>query len=126
MKDNQLFAFINNAVNSTMEGMLEVGYANGYVALPPSHPLHNVSYSEIDRQVDVHGGMTFGCAIAQFREHEDWQQHTECIDFDSLNDIPEDYYVVGFDTMHIGDSGLDKNWCIQETLRLKTQLEAMM
>lgn len=121
-KKNKLYAFLNNQVN---KAMAIGGYANGYVALPPTHPFHMVDYSETDEYVRVHGGLTFGQSIDDIKQDKDWVQCTECIGFDSLDDIPAGYWVVGFDTMHFGDGRLNRDWCIEETLRLKNQLEAM-
>lgn len=127
MKKNELYAFINKQVNQAMALMgVAGGYANGYVALPPTHPFYNVDYSETDKHVDIHGGLTFGECIDNIRCHEEWVQGSECIGFDSFTDIPDDYFVVGFDTLHAGDGGLNRDWCVEETLRLKNQLEAMM
>lgn len=121
-KKDELYAFLNNQVNLAVGFG---GYANGYVALPPTHPFHNVDYSETDNHVHIHGGLTFGCSIDSIRNEKEWVQYTECIGFDSLNDIPAGYWVVGFDTIHYGDEGLNRDWCIEETLRLKNQLEAL-
>lgn len=48
------------------------GAVNGYVQIPEGHPWHGKSYDDID--VDVHGGLTYGCG--------EW---------------------IGFDCMHCGD-----------------------
>lgn len=41
----------------------EYGQWCGYVGVRPGHPLHRVSYGEITRDIDVHGGLTYsaGC-----------------------------------------------------------------
>ena len=121
-KKDELYAFLNNQVNRAL-GI--GGYANGYVALPPTHPFHNVDYSETDNYVHVHGGLTFGQCIDNIRCCESWNEWSECIGFDSFNEIPAGYWIVGFDTIHYGDEGLNRDWCIEETLRLKNQLEAL-
>ena len=51
-----------------------LGPLNGYVKLPPGHPNFGREYDDIE--VDVHGGLTYGC------DSHGW---------------------VGFDTLHIGD-----------------------
>ena len=125
-KRNELYAFLNKQVNQALALTgFAGGYANGYVALPPTHPFYNVDYSETDEHVDIHGGLTFGQSIDDIRCREEWVQGVECIGFDSFDDIPAGYWVVGFDTMHYGDGGLNREWCIEETLRLKNQLEAL-
>ncbi len=125
-EENKLYAFLSNLVNQAEARMgYPAGYANGYVALPPTHPFHNIYYSEIDEHVSVHGGLTFSQSIDIIKQDKDWEQCTECIGFESLNEIPAGYWVVGFDTMRFSDGGLNRDWCIEETLRLKKQLEAL-
>lgn len=65
---------------------LAVGWGNGYVALPPSHPYYDKPYEEIP--VDVHGGLTYGKMATQLH----------------FPSIPSNHYIVGFDTAHFGDS----------------------
>ena len=78
--------------------LMDCGWGNGYVILPPEHPLFGVDYNDID--VDVHGCLTYGAM-----EDENW--------------------VVGFDTAHFADTL--ENWpeerVEEETIRLKEQLE---
>ena len=125
-KKDKIYAFLNTKLNKgTARLGVGCGYANGYVAVPPTHPFHMVDYSETDKFVCVHGGLTFGLGIDYLKLDKDWVQYTECIGFDSLDDIPAGYWVVGFDTIRLDDEGLNRDWCIEETLRLKNQLEAM-
>lgn len=80
----------------------------GYVAVPESHPLHGVSYSEYE--LDVHGGVTFA------------------------GDIEGYGWCIGFDMAHYGDlSPVDPftpvrtdEECALETNRLADQLAEMM
>jgi hypothetical protein len=37
-----------------------MGYRCGYVRLPKGHPWHSKDYCDVDREVNVHGGLTFG------------------------------------------------------------------
>jgi len=85
------------------------GWGNGYVGVPPEHKYHGKHYG--DFYVDVHGGLTYsgkaGCLA------------------DSPKELPEDYWVFGFDTAHLDD---DLNrwpealvW--EETHALKEELE---
>ena len=116
MAEEKYFAFLNAHPAVMMDG----GYANGYVAIPKSNPNHGKDYDEVD--VDVHGGLTFGCMMSEIKE--EWKDSAECIDFDSLDEVPDDYYVFGFDTLHYGDgSHLDRDWCIKETKNLLKQLK---
>ena len=118
----KIYAFLNNAIQQRMGGMLGNGYANGYVAVPPEHPFHGKHYDEVNETVNVHGGLTFaekaGDCISCMADCG------EAINFDSFDEIPKDYWVFGFDTMHWGDDEtLDRNWCINETNNLLSQFE---
>jgi len=121
----KLFAFLNASVNKKMAGMVECGYANGYVAVPPEHPFHGCHYDDANDTIHIHGGLTFSSSVADIKKHPEWKEHTECIGFESLDEIPDDYYVFGFDTMHWGDGELDRDWCINETKNLLSQLEKL-
>lgn len=88
--------------------IIKRGWGNGYVAIPPSHCLHGVDYSECDNvefPPIVHGGLTYA------RPGDD------------LN-VPKDWWVFGFDTSHFGDN--IENWpeeaVIEETMNLFWQL----
>ena len=125
----KLYAFLNNTVNKhfresdALHGLRDnVGYANGYVAVPPEHPLHGVNYNDVDN-IEVHGGLTFSNSMEEIKA-DGWHDDTECIGFDSFDDIPQDYWVFGFDTMHYDDGPFhNREWCIEETKGLMEQLE---
>ena len=57
------------------------GLANGYVAIPKGHPWYGMQYNDIP--CDIHGGLTFS---------------RSCNIFDS------EYWMIGFDTAHLGDN----------------------
>ncbi len=93
---------------------VDCGYANGYVAVPKSHPWYGRHYSEFEEIVNIHGGLTFsgqlkGASVIMIDE----------------STLPEDYWAFGFDTIHHGDTinSCNESFCISETLRLKKQLE---
>lgn len=73
--------------------IINYGWGNGYVAIPPTHPLyglwanHSVYYHDL---LNVHGGIT--CAVPA----------------GGGGNSPEDWWVVGFDTRHYGDNTI--NW----------------
>jgi hypothetical protein len=94
-------------------GVMEVGYANGYVIIPERHPLHGKDYDDINEHVNIHGGLTFSEAI----EEIDWPEIPA--------DAPKNGWVVGFDTCHFGDNPYNwsKEAVLKETERLKKQLE---
>lgn len=131
MEHKKMYAFIipvSFKLAQQMAGLLREpfgGYANGYVAIPPEHPCHGKDYDEID--VDVHGGLTFGERIDILRVVSWPQNDVEMLNADDYSDIPDDYYVVGFDTLHAGDneSNCDREYCVNETLSLMEQLEKM-
>ena len=96
--------------------LFERGWGNGYVAIPPTHPLHlgnldNMQPDDIKKQINlvqslnVHGGIT-------------------------LNDLgygktaPKHWWVFGFDTGHYGDTiqKWPKEAVEAETKRLFCQL----
>lgn len=91
---------------------MDFGWGNGYVLIPEGHPYYNTDYDDID--VNIHGGLTFG-KIIDDEMIEKWNELS-----------PEDkgYYMIGFDTAHLGDS-LD-NWPKErvqaEAERLRDQL----
>ena len=123
MEDKKYFAFLNRDAQMGIESVRPhkwFGYANGYVAIPPGHPLNGKGYDDID--ISVHGGLTYAETIEETVANN-WSS-IECIGFDSIDEIPSGYFVFGFDTMHFGDDDtLDREWCIQETKDLMKQLE---
>lgn len=89
------------------------GYANGYVAVPPEHPLYEKHYDSVD--LNVHGGLTYSD-----------KYRNQFLDPEFLDgEVPEDYWVFGFDTCHWGDNldNCDREYCINEVTHLKEQLE---
>ena len=90
---------------------LKRGWGNGYVAIPPSHPLWGLDYSSV-YTIDVHGGLTYSelnNSYGMFRQNPE---------------LPNNYWIFGFDTAHSGDT-LEK-WPKEaveaETKRLFCQL----
>lgn len=118
---DKLYAFLNSDANNRLrKNGIRTGYANGYVAIPSSHPMYGTDYNDID--VDVWGGLTFDSSIKSIKESK-WEG-IEGINFIDFNEIPEDYWVYGFDTCHsCDDESHDRRWCIGETLRLLQQFE---
>jgi len=78
------------------------GKYNGYVVVSKNNPYFGKAYNDID--IDVHGGFTFGCNASVIR----WEE----LDEKYKN---EDYWVYGFDTMHMNDT--DKYWTKERTLK---------
>jgi len=94
---------------TTEDIFIEKGWGNGYVAVPPTHPLHlgNITQEKISlaQSLDVHGGLTYN----GHRYH--------------LN-VPEGWWVFGFNTGHSGDTieKWPKEAVEAETKRLFCQL----
>ena len=86
------------------------GWGNGYVAVPPSHPLWGVDYMNVNK-IDIHGGLTY----SNFYIHGMLRMQLE---------LPSNYWVFGFDTKHWDDTL--KTWPKKaveaETKRLFCQL----
>lgn len=91
---------------------LSYGWGNGYVAIPPNHPLYHKSDRFLKELVDVSGGLTFdGLAGILINGKPD--------------NVPNDYRVIGFDTMHYDSDAYthDELFVRIETKRLRKQLE---
>lgn len=109
--------FINSTRNQHLQKYgIDCGYANGYVAIPPEHPLYGIHYDDINTNIEVHGGLTFSERFCFFK-----RTTPELLD----SKIPDNYWVFGFDTMHYGDTleGCPREYCISEVNRLKKILE---
>jgi len=86
--------------SSFVEGLMELGWGNGYVGLPMWHPWFNIDYDMIP--VRVHGGLTFSTM---------W------------DDGEEKLWIIGFDTGHYNDNmtNCSFEYVKQETFRLMKQ-----
>ena len=119
------YAFLHNAVNKEQNKLYKkvglfggAGYANGYVAIPPEHPLFGSCYDY--PEIYIHGGLTYSELSEKVFEFFNMSA-IEMLD----GHIPEGYWVFGFDTFHPGDNpdNCSREWCIGETNKLKTILE---
>lgn len=126
----KLIAFLNKTRNDEFRKSVgedffaNGGYANGYVAVPPEHPYHGKDYDKVD--VDIHGGLTFDASTEEIKNapNNNWKQ----LEFlGDETELPDGYWVFGFDTLHCDDSlqSWPRERCVEETLRLKDQLEQM-
>ena len=98
---------------------MKAGEYNGYVAVPPEHPLYGKGDSaEEVEALDVHGGVTYTGKIKLLPYPSELLDHKE---------IPCDWWVFGFDTCHYGDN--PERWnlerCTEETRELQKQLEEL-
>lgn len=82
----------------------------GYVAVPPGHPWHGISYMECTKghgpdcyehsiPAEVHGGLTF----ADFCQPHDDETAAEAICHVPRPGEPDDVWWLGFDTAHCWD-----------------------
>lgn len=126
----KLYAFLNNSVNKDFAESnkrhgfaVNVGYANGYVAVPPEHPLYGKDYDTANEYISIHGGLTLAAKVDEIK-HDGWRVNTEGINIAKFDDLPKDYWIFGFDTMHFNDGPHhNREWCINETKNLMEQLE---
>lgn len=96
------------------------GEANGYVAIPPSHPLHGCHYYHndfIEHGIKVHNGVTYSA----------YADDSYSVTKGKNLDIPDNYWVLGFHTQSRDDDKQTWNLqrVIEETERLKTQIQAL-
>lgn len=98
--------------------MYVCGEYNGYVAIPPTNKHYGKSVDELD-DINVHGGVTF----AKKKSHCPALFAGEIIG--DVEDIPADWWIVGFDTCHDGDNPIDWDGfdVICETIDMSIQLE---
>lgn len=112
---------------------------NGYVAVPPTNKYYGYDYfSEVLPPLSVHGGVTFSEAAAHkertFKSKRlispeyvsrRLMQLEDCEYLTENCEIPDNYWVIGFDTNHFGDSPAiwTKEAVSAETMRLAEQLE---
>ena len=86
------------------------GHSNGYIAVPKDHPWYG---SDDEIQVYVHGGITFS------------NQMNDSIREKAIGETPDtnDYWILGFDTCHIGDDEISCNleYVLSELESLKHQ-----
>lgn len=133
----KLIAFIA----PTPDGMFAHDTYNGYVAIPPEHPCFRGNYFEKPVcDLDVHGGITCSEPVC-YEEITFMSQRrvkpeyigTRSALLDTAEylteekDIPDDWWILGFDTCHFGDDEMIWNRpnVASETLRLKEQLEEL-
>jgi len=89
--------------------VMKKGWGNGYVAVPPTHPLYlgDVTQKKISlvQSLDINGGITYS-------------------DFGNGQYAPKGWWVFGFDTAHFGDTieKWPKEAVEAETKRLYCQL----
>ena len=107
----------NDAVRNDKFFPTECGYADGYVAVPPHHPLWGLHYDRVNELVSVHGGLTYSRA------------YNERLVSDAIllseDEVPVDSWIFGFDTIHYGDNleNCSEAFCKSETIKLVEQFK---
>ena len=115
------------------------GVYNGYVAVPPEHPLWGKTYNDVQfPELDVHGGVTYTESCTYGKETSTSKREiTPCLvgggnlllkEGEMLGgDIPGDWWIIGFDTCHLDDTPKkwDRQAVIEETTELQKQLEKL-
>ena len=107
-------------INENDERYIPHGWGNGYVAIPRTHPLFGVGYSNYNLDfIEIHGGLTFSRGAEELK-NSDWEPHLSA----EVKNNLKDYWVVGFDTCHCDDT--QYNWPKElveaETESLKQQI----
>lgn len=138
----KVIPFIVNIAPYFPEGFENCGVANGYVAIPPTNKYYGLPYYNPEvESLSVHGGITFAefvtngkttCSGQREFKPDYVGKRNAILDRkellfleDKQQEIPDDWFILGFDTMHWGDN--KENWneerVKQETLDLAKQLE---
>lgn len=116
-----------------------IGCINGYVAVPPTNKYYGYDYfSKVLPPLSVHGGVTFSEPVTYQEKtfmsktpikseyiSRRLMQLEDCEYITENREVPDNYWVIGFDTNHLGDSPAvwDKDAVSAETMRLAEQLE---
>ena len=104
-----------NIVFITENGLARGGKFNGYVAIPPEHPMYGLHYDVLNAlDISVHGGLTYGRKAGTL----DWRNQPANTD---------DYWIFGFDTVHCDDTA--EMWppekVMNEAVRLAEQIQTL-
>lgn len=107
----------NDIVRNDKMFLQDCGYANGYVAVPPHHPLWGMHYDQVNELVSVHGGLTYS------RPYN--EQLVSNAILLSEDEVPADSWIFGFDTMHFDDNlqNCSEAFCKAETINLVEQFK---
>lgn len=114
-ENTKLKYFIKENTWLSKSSLSDHGWGNGYVLIPINHPFYEMYYEEINKYIDVHGGLTFSEHYSVIKKYPELPVCSKT----------EEYWVVGFDTCHCNDNS--NNWTkeavLDETLKLVKQLE---
>ena len=138
----KVIPFIINNAHLFTKGFEHYGEANGYVAIPPTNKYYGLPYDSPEvESLSVHGGITFsefvtlkdttcngvhrvkpelvGRRNPLLTENELWFLGDKPIE------IPDDWFILGFDTCHLGDNKnkWDEDRVAEETYDLAILLD---
>lgn len=138
----KVIPFIINNAHLFTKGFEHCGEANGYVAIPPTNKYYGLPYDSPEvESLSVHGGITFsefvtlkdttcngvhrvkpelvGRRNSLLTENELWFLGDKPIE------IPDDWFILGFDTCHPGDNKnkWDEDRVAEETYDLAILLD---
>lgn len=141
-KKMKVIPFIINNAHLFTKGFEHCGEANGYVAIPPTNKYYGLPYDSPEvESLSVHGGITFsefvtlkdttcngvhrvkpelvGRRNPLLTENELWFLGDKPIE------IPDDWFILGFDTCHPGDNKnkWDEDRVAEETYDLAILLD---
>lgn len=96
------------------------GECNGYVVLPPSNFLYGHSKEDLNKYIRIHGGITLS-GLASI--HTLLLSKADIIT-EGKTIIPDDWFIIGFDTLHYDDNltNWSKEAVIKETFKLWKQV----
>lgn len=130
--ENIMFIKKNPFANNPL---IECGSFNGYVAVPPTNKYYGKS--DVDLYgICVHGGVTYSEPLCDnFLKEEMSEMGVDtanerngildgAIFLDGVQDVPNDWWIIGFDTCHDGDTPQKwtKEKVIAETRNLNVEL----
>lgn len=95
---------------------VECGLFNGYVAIPPTNKHFGKDYMDL-YEISVHGGVTLSEPVSNRNIGDE-------IFLDGAKELPNDWWIIGFDTCHCGDTPQrwTKEAVMAETRRLNVEL----
>lgn len=109
------------------EMLPNIGWGNGYVAIYKGHPYWGKDYDDVP--VDVHYGLTYAASLKGWLDGTKYgQMVAEAVGEEKIKSIqPDDWWVFGFDTLHLGDNiqKWPKEAVEAETKRLQEQLDEL-
>lgn len=138
----KVIPFIINNAHLFTKGFEHCGEANGYVAIPPTNKYYGLPYDSPEvESLSVHGGITFSEFVTLKnttcngvhrvkpelvgRRNPLLTENELCFLGDKPIEIPDDWFILGFDTCHLGDNKnkWDEDRVAEETYDLAILLD---